>query len=92
LESYGLVKRLILSLPFLIAAVVDQDRIAGCAFLFAAPWAWLIDVLWFYPPFHSKWINAAVAYVFILWVPATLYSVSLWLLFLAIAKLRTPRR
>jgi hypothetical protein len=98
------IKRLILSLPFLIATVLTirmasadhfhlyGEHIAGCAFLFATPWAWLIDALWFYLPFHSKSISAALGYVFILWVPATLYSVSLWLLFLAIAKLRTPRR
>ena len=98
------IKRLVLSLPFLIAAVLTtlmagaddfhlyREHIAGYGFLFATPWTWLIDALWFYPRFHSKWINAVVGYVFIFWIPAALYSVSLWPLFLVIAKLRTPGR
>ena len=97
------IKRLILSLPFLIAAlltilIAGADRfhlplqhIAGYGFMFGVPWAWLIDRGWL-PTFHNYWLRAAIGYLFILWIPATLYSISIWLLFFAIAKLRTRSR
>ena len=97
------IKRLILLLPFLIAAALTilmagadlfhlpLQHMAGYGFMFGAPWAWLIDRGWA-PTFHSHWLRAIEGYVFILWIPAALYSISIWLLFLAIEKLRTPSR
>jgi hypothetical protein len=58
---------------------IRAQRVAGYGFLFATPWAWLIERLWV-PHFHKGWIETILGYVGILWVPATLYSVCLWLL------------
>ncbi len=84
------IKRLILAVPFLIAAVltvlvsfVDQfhlrrEHTAGYCFLFGAPWAWLLDHDWFGSD-HSRWINSLIGYAVLLWIPALLYSFCLWL-------------
>ena len=47
-----------------------SERIAGYGFLFGAPWAWLLDHSWF----------GNVNYAIVLWIPALLYFVCLWLL------------
>jgi hypothetical protein len=93
-------KRFFLALPFAIAAVLNvlmiaadrlhwhrEQHIAGYGFLFATPWAWLIDFIWFgfldhiwRGNVHSNWITALMGYVAILWIPAALYSTCLWLL------------
>jgi hypothetical protein len=51
------VRRILLLLPFLIAAILNllvvvarpmhwhSEHIAGYAFLFAMPWAWLVDTI-----------------------------------------------
>jgi hypothetical protein len=77
-------RRLLLLLPFVVAAVLtvlvsfadrlhlNLDHIAGYGFLFATPWAWLLDRPWS-RGFHDL--------IIILWVPALLYSSCLWLLF-----------
>lgn len=75
-------RRLLLTVPFAIAAVLNtlvfvadrfhlnRQRIAGCAFLFSTPWAWLIDLLG--PPslLHHRQLEIVMGYVLILWVPA----------------------
>jgi hypothetical protein len=78
--------RLVLALPFAIAAVLNvlinvarplhwrSEHVAGYCFLFGAPWSWLLDHGWF-GPFDSRWLI-----VILLWVPAVLYSACLWLL------------
>jgi len=97
-----LLKRVIILLPFLIAATLTvltagadiahrpTEHLVGYGFIFASPWGWLIDRVAFLPRFHSYALRAAVGYIFILWIPAALYSASLWLLFLVVAKLRKP--
>jgi hypothetical protein len=77
-------RRLLLLLPFAVAAVLtvlvsladrlhlNLDHIARYGFLFAMPWAWLLDRGWF-RGFHTL--------IVILWIPALLYSSCLWLLF-----------
>jgi len=67
------------------------QHVAGYGFMFGAPWAWLIDRGWV-PMFHSHWLRAIEGYMFVLWIPAALYSISLWVLFLVIEKLRASRR
>jgi hypothetical protein len=93
-------KRFLLALPFAIAAVLNalmlvadrlhirSEHIAGYGFLFATPWAWLIDYIWFglldilwRGTIHSYSCASSMGYVAILWIPALLYSTCLWLLF-----------
>ena len=40
---------------------------------------WLLDRGWF-GPFDSRWLDALMAYLILLWIPALLYSACLWLL------------
>lgn len=84
-------KRLLLASPFAVAAaltvlmnVADRlhlrsEHIAGFAFLFGAPWAWLLDHGWV-GNLHSRWAESLTAYAVILWIPALLYSACLWLI------------
>ena len=84
-------KRLLIALPIAIAAalnvlmiVADQlhlhrEHIEGYGFLFALPWAWLLDRSWF-ANLHNRLLEAILGYFFMLWIPASLYSVCLWLL------------
>ena len=84
------IKRLLLATPFGIAAVLNllslfadqlhlrRERVAGYGFLFATPWAWLLDHGWF-AAVHSRWLNELLVYSLILWIPAALYSCCIWL-------------
>ncbi|MGB9119333.1 MAG: hypothetical protein WCE73_01830, partial [Candidatus Angelobacter sp.] len=56
-----------------------SEHIAGFAFLFGAPWAWLLDHDWV-GNLHSRWAESLIAYAVILWVLAFLYSACLWLI------------
>jgi hypothetical protein len=84
-------KRLLVSLPFVMALTLNilivaavrlhwyREHIYGYCFLFATPWAWLLDHI----PVgnvHHGWLAAFIGYAVILWIPATLYSGCLWLL------------
>jgi len=83
--------RLVLAFPFAVAVVLNvlcniarplhwrSEHVAGYAFLFATPWGWLLDRGWF-GPFDSRWLDALMAYLILLWIPALLYSACLWLL------------
>ena len=81
---------LFIAFPFIIAAIltvlintvdrVHLQRVSGYGFLFAAPWAWLLDRGWFggwFGSVHSRWGQVLIAYAVILWIPALLYSVCL---------------
>ena len=84
-------RRFLVTVPFLIAAALTtlmlfadrfhlyRERIAGYGFLFATPWSWLIDLFWIPGLQHGR-LATVMGYALILWVPATLYSVCLWLL------------
>ena len=84
------IRRIAVSLPLAIAGVLNVlvvfadrlhlrlERIAGYGFLFATPWAWLLDFQ--FPQVHSRWLESFMPYVFVLWIPALLYSLALWLL------------
>jgi hypothetical protein len=88
------VGRALIAIPFLIAAVLTillaffrqlhlhPEHIAGYGFLFATPWAWLLDHDWF-GQVHNQHVLTALRYLMILWIPALLYSCCLWLLFFA---------
>ncbi len=84
-------KRILLALPFAAAAALTvlinvadrlhlrREHIAGYGFLFARPWACLLDRGWF-GDVRSRWAQEFIAYAVILWIPALLYSGCLWLL------------
>ena len=96
-------RRVLLTLPFAIAAVLNvlmlnADRfhirgqhIAGYCFLFGALWAWLLDRGWV-SDYHHHRMQLLFGYAIILWIPALLYSGCLWLLFLGFARLRNVGR
>ena len=44
------------------------EHIAGLAFLFGAPWGWLLDQGWF-GNFHSPRVEKLIGYAVILWIP-----------------------
>jgi hypothetical protein len=83
-------RRFLIILPFVIAAVLNvlsltanrfrtnSQHIEGYGFLFAAPWGWIVDRGWF-ENVHSRPLTVLIGYALILWIPATLYSVCLWL-------------
>ena len=82
--------RTALILPFVIAGILNvlviiarplhwrTEHVAGYFFLFGTPWAWLLDRGWI-GSVNNKWLDAAIVYSLILWIPAMLYSGSLWL-------------
>jgi hypothetical protein len=84
-------RRFVLSLPFAVALALTiliscadllhlrLERIAGYGFLFATPWAWLLDHDWL-GNVHMRWLQSVIDYVVLLWIPALLYSGTLWLL------------
>ena|SRR6266478_4926639 len=86
----GWTRRLLVALPFAIAAVLNalmlaverlhlrREHIAGYGFLFATPWAWLVDHLWFENGLH-RLLGPIAGYMIILWIPAALYAACLWL-------------
>jgi len=90
------VRRLLIASPLAIAATLTilisiadrlrwhREHIAGYGFLFATPWAWLVDHNWF-GNIHTRWVETLTSYATILWVPALLYSGCLWLLIRAFA-------
>ena len=94
--------RLLIALPFVIAGVLNvlsisasrfhlhSEDFAGYGFLFATPWAWLVDRGWF-ENVHSRSLELFIGYALILWIPATLYSACLWLLVVGIRRLATRR-
>ena len=93
------IKRALLALPFGIAAALNllaiiarpmhwhTEHIAGYGFLFATPWAWLIDHDWF-GRINRKWLETLTTYFLILWVPAFLYSSCLCVVFRLLRRTR----
>jgi hypothetical protein len=83
-------QRVTLALPFAVAGLLNvlvniarplhwrSEHIAGYAFLFYTPWAWLLDRDWF-GNVHSRWVESLLTYAVLLWIPALLYSACLWL-------------
>src|SRR2546421_315678 len=78
-------KRILLALPFAAAAALTvlinvadrlhlrREHIAGYGFLFATPWAWLLDRGWF-GDVRSRWAQEFIAYAVILWIAALVLS------------------
>ena len=96
------VRRILLMMPFGMAATLNTvvaiarpmhwrtEHVAGYCFLFMTPWAWLLDRGWI-PGIQSKILNSILAALFILWIPALLYSASIWLI-LRFARFRFAHR
>jgi hypothetical protein len=92
-------RRILLTAPFVIAVTLNvlmaaadrlhlhREHIVGYGFLFASPWAWLLDLGWFHIP-HNRWQQTLLSYAIFIWIPALLYSGCVWLLFFSIAKFR----
>ena len=92
-------KRLLIILPFVMAVFLNilvliskllhlnNQHIEGYGFLFGAPWGWLTDRGWF-EDVHIKWIKQLVIYLIILWIPACLYSGSIWLGFKTVSGIK----
>jgi hypothetical protein len=84
-------RRIVVLVPFAFAATLNtlaalarpmhwrSEHLAGYCFLFMTPWAWLLDRGWVGTT-QSKVLNSIFAALLILWIPALLYSVSLWLI------------
>lgn len=98
-EQMVWLRRILLTVPFALAALLNvlslnadrlhlhREHVAGYAFLFGAPWAWLLDRGWV-PDYHHHRMQVLFGYAIILWIPALLYSGCLWLLFRGLAQLR----
>ena len=96
--------RLLIAVPFAIAALLNAimvgvehlhlrlDYIARYGFVFCGPWAWLVNFADITNRLHvqNRWLAGFITYVALLWIPAVLYSVCVWLLlvFLGIAARR----
>ena len=58
------------------------DYIARYGFVFSGPWAWLVNLadITNRMNVHNRWLGGVIWYVALLWIPAVLYSVCVWLL------------
>jgi hypothetical protein len=80
------IRRFLITVPFAIAAVLNvlviaadrlhlyREHVVGYGFLFAAPWAWLLDHPGWFRSVHNRSLMALIGYVLFLWIPAALYS------------------
>ena len=59
--------------------------------LFFVPWAWLLDQGWI-PEFQNRWLGVVEDFLIVLWIPAALYSVSLWLLMRVVSRAASSAR
>ena len=87
---YNWTKRILLALPLAAAFTLtvllnvplrfhlNRQHFAGYSFLFGRPWAWLLDRGPSGAPTH--WMRGIASYAVVLWLPAFLYCICLWLL------------
>src|ERR1035441_2881531 len=97
-------RRIVALFPFVIALVLNvlvyvdrhSKHIEGYGFLFAIPWAWLLDRDWFFGHSVSHSVSNFETLIVILWGPALLYSLCLcalmWLIGWAIRSWRRSSR
>jgi hypothetical protein len=90
--------RLLIAAPFAIAALLNAvmvgvehlhlrfDYIARYGFVFSGPWVWLVNAFTItnHPSFQNGWLRGFIFYFALLWIPAALYSVCVWLLLVAL--------
>jgi hypothetical protein len=91
--------RLLIAVPFAIAALLNAlmvgvehlhlrlDYIARYGFVFSEPWIWLVNVADITNRLNvqNRWLGGFITYVALLWIPAVLYSVCVWLLLLVLS-------
>ena len=96
--------RLLIAVPFAIAALLNAimvgvehfhlrlNYIARYWIVFSGPWAWLVDFADITNRLNvqSRWLRGFITYVDLLWIPAVLYSICVWLL-LVILSIATRR-
>jgi hypothetical protein len=84
----------LIAAPFAIAALLNAlmlgvdhlhlrlNYIARYGFVFSGPWAWLVNVADVTNRLNvqNRWLGGFIFYFVLLWIPAVLYSVCLWLL------------
>ena len=94
LTNTSLPKRLLIATPFVIATLLNVlmvaverfhfplEHIAAYGFVFGTPWAWLLNStgLSNLLDVNNRWLGRSIGYAVILWIPALLYSLSVWLL------------
>ena len=87
-------KRSLIAVPIAIAALLNAlmvgvehlhlrlGYIARYGFVFSGPWAWLANFADITNRLNvqNQWLRGFIFYVALLWIPAVLYSVCLWLL------------
>jgi len=58
------------------------DYIARYGFVFCGPWVWLVNFADITNRLNvqNRWLGGFITYVALLWIPAVLYSVCVWLL------------
>lgn len=86
--------RLLIAVPFAFAALLNAvmvgvehlhlrlDYIARYGLAFPGPWAWVVNVadITNHLNVQNGWLRGFIIYVALLWIPAALYSVCLWVL------------
>jgi|SRR5215831_1085224 len=84
--------QLLIAIPFAIAALLNAvmvgvehlhlhlNYIARYWLAFSEPWAWLANFSDISNHVQNGWLRGFLFYVAILWIPAVLYSVCVWLL------------
>ena len=96
--------RLLIAVPFAIAALLNAimvgvehlhlrlNSIARYWIAFSGPWAWLANFADITNRLNvqSRWLRGFITYVDLLWIPAVLYSICVWLL-LVILSIATRR-
>jgi type IV secretory pathway TrbD component len=90
--------RLLIAVPFTIAALLNAvmvgvehlhlrlDFIARYGFIFSGPWVRLVNAfnITNHSSFQNGWLRGFIFFVALLWIPAFLYSVCVWLLLVAL--------
>jgi hypothetical protein len=99
----SLARRLAIASPFVVAALLNAlmlgvehfhfrlDFIARYGFVFYGPWSWLINIgdITNRLNVQNGWLRGFTAHFVLLWIPAVLYSVCVWLL-LVVLKIAAP--
>jgi len=92
-------RRTLLTIPFAVAALLNillvaadqlrlnSEHIGSRIFLFATPWSWLLDLFWIPDRQHLR-LQIFFGYAILLWIPALLYSMCMWLLFVGFVKMK----
>jgi hypothetical protein len=95
---------LLVAVPFAIAALLNAvmlgvehlhlhlNYIARYGFVFSGPWVWLVNVADITNRLNiqDRWLGGFITYVALLWIPAVLYSVCVWLVLVVLRATARP--